>query len=198
MIELEKQEYDFDPFDDPEDEQGDGQVAQKPRFVVDDDGKADWCIRKMQEADAEVARWEEHFAHQLERIRGNAERKRDWFRHQLMVYFQSVPHKATKTQSSYQLPSGKLVLKFPGPKYDAKDAAFIDWLKGNGYGEYVEVKESAKWGDFKKTLPKGEDGNLRTVGMLDGTLALVTEDGEIIPGVTVTPQEPEFEVKVSK
>ena len=90
--------------------------------------------------------------------------------------------KQTKTQISYTLPTGKLILKHQEPEYKPNDAELVPWLKTNR-PEYVKVKESADWAGLKKTL------------ILDGT-NMITEDGEIVPGIAVTPRPDIFKAEV--
>ena len=92
--------------------------------------------------------------------------------------------KATKTQVSYTLPSGKLVLKHQEPEYKPNDEILIPWLEKNN-PSLIKVKKTADWAGLKKTLT------------LDGT-DMLTEDGEIVPGITVTPREDVFKVEVKK
>lgn len=154
------------------------------RFVIDDDAKADWAVRKIKEAEAEIVSWRSYYKDALEKIEKRQQNRIEYLKHMLAGYFGTVKTHDTKTQSSYDLPSGKLIRKIPGPKFDTDDAILVPWLKENGLTDFVktEIKEKAAWGDLKKTVS------------INGT-AVVTEDGEIVPGVTVIPQEPTFEIK---
>ena len=154
------------------------------RFVIDDDAKADWAVRKIKEAEAEIISWRSYYKDSLEKIEKRQTARINYLQYLLRGYFNTVPHKDTKTQSSYELPSGKMLLKHPGPKFDTDDEALLGWLKENGLTDFIktEVKEKPLWGELKKTVTiNGE--------------TVVTEDGEIVPGVTVIPQEPTFEIK---
>lgn len=196
-----------DPFEDLEDDglaDSDGHwpineeiEETRERWKIENDSQADWALRKIAQLDEDDRKWEEHFKEELSRILKANERRRTYWIFLLGEYFRTVPHKATKTQESYPLPSGKLILKNKGPKYELDDEVLLSWLKKNNQDAFVKVKESPKWGDFKKTLPKGEDGNLATIKTEDGT-RLVNADGEIIPGVSVEPQEPEFSYQLAK
>lgn len=154
------------------------------RFVIDDDGKANWAVQKIKEAQAEIENWRDYYAGALEKIEKRQQGRISYLMYLLRKYFESVPHKTTKTQASYQLPSGNLVLKHPGPKYETDDAALLDWLKTNQMTDFikVETKEKPMWGELKKTVTISGD-------------SVVTEDGEVVPGVTVVPQEDSFDIK---
>ena len=97
-----------------------------------------------------------------------------FFTARLEEYFDSVPHKASKTMESYTLPGGKLVRKRQQPQYETDDEALVPWLETN-MAQLVKIKKSADWAALKKLCSVTPDGQ-----------HVVTEDGEIIPGVTVT------------
>jgi hypothetical protein len=154
------------------------------KFVIDDDGKANWAIQKIKEAQAEVLNWREYYDRAMEKIEKRQNARIEYLRYMLRQYFQTVPHHETKTQASYDLPSGKLICKTPGPKFETDDATLVGWLKENNMTDFIktETKEKPMWGELKKTVTVNGE-------------TVVTEDGEIVPGVTVVPQEPTFEIK---
>jgi phage host-nuclease inhibitor protein Gam len=94
-----------------------------------------------------------------------------------------VPHKKTKTQESYKLPGGKLVLKTQNPEYKRDDKTVIDWAKANSLTQFVKVKEELDW-----------DGLKKATAVFEGHI--VTEDGEIVPGIDVVDREAKFSVEV--
>jgi len=152
-------------------------------FQVDDDQKAEWCIRKIQEAKKEMMDWIDFYVAQTDKVKDKCERRIQFFEYKLMQYFGSVPHKQTKTQESYQLPSGKLVLKKQAPDFERDDELILAWLKANDEDQYVKTKETIDWSELKKTLTiVGEQ--------------VAGETGEIIPGITVTERPDKFVVEV--
>lgn len=154
------------------------------RFVIDNDIKAEWAISKIREADAERKRWQQHYDNMMQKVNQSCDDTINAMKRLLAEYFDTQPHKATKTQESYKLPSGDLVLKYPAVKFDTKTNKdeLLAWVKENA-PEYVKVEESVDWKGLKaKTDIKGD--------------AVVTEWGEVVPGIIVTYSEPEFVVKV--
>ena len=152
-------------------------------FQVDDDQKAEWCIRKIQEAKKEMMDWIDFYVAQTDKVKDKCERRIQFFEYKLMQYFGSVPHKQTKTQESYQLPSGKLVLKKQTPDFERDDELILAWLKANDENQYVNTKETVDWSELKKTLTiVGEQ--------------VAGETGEIIPGIIVTERPDVFKVEV--
>lgn len=148
-----------------------------------DDMDAEYMLTLIRQADAEYQKMEAWYAHMVEKAKEKRDRKVAWAENNLRAYFDIVPAKATKTQKTYDLPSGKLVLKHQEPKYDTNDEELVPWLKKNKMPELVKVKESADWANLKKQLKVSPDGT-----------AMVTEDGEVVPGVTVTQREDKFTV----
>lgn len=87
-------------------------------FKVEDDDAADWCIRRIKEREAERDRICAIGQKQIEAIlaKMDAETEKcandtNFLTAQLQAYFGKVPHKATKTQETYKLLSGSLVMK---------------------------------------------------------------------------------------
>jgi hypothetical protein len=94
----------------------------------------------------------------LEKIKAANQETIDFMTAQLEAYFDSVPHKVTKTQESYQLPGAKLVRKQQAPEFVKDDAALVSYLK-KAAPECVETIEKPRWGEYKKRC-----------GLLDGAV----------------------------
>ena len=160
-----------------EEEQEEEEVA------VLDDASAEMLLDRIRWADRQYERMVEWYTKQLDKAKAIHDRTVAWAERGLRDYLQMVPVKKTKTQISYELPGGKLVLKAQQPKYDTKDEELVPWLKANKMTDMIQVKEEAKWGELKKTLEIAPDGK-----------SMMTADGEIVPGVMVEQREPKFTV----
>lgn len=160
-------------------------TASEP-FRVTDDKSAEWCIRKIREARAEKQRWAEYYREQQRKIDQEADGTISYFEALLADYFESVPHKRTKTQESYQLPGGKLVRRQQAPEYQRDEASLLPWLKENAPA-LVKVTESADWAALKKQLVIAPDGE-----------TVATEDGEIVPGVKAIQRPEVFRVEMKE
>jgi hypothetical protein len=157
------------------------------RWIIKDDKSAEWALKKIREAQEDTARWNAYYAAQMETIeRQNADTVA-YFTALLEAWFATVPHKTTKTQESYQLPSGKLVRKAQQPSYERDAEALLGWAK-TSFPEAVKVKEEASWTDIKNRIGKV---------MPDGS-AVDKETGEIIDGVTVIERDPVFKVEIKE
>lgn len=152
-------------------------------FHVTDDKAAQWCMQKIREAETDRAMWKAHYEAQMEKVNKAADESIAYFTGKLEEYFATVPHKATKTQESYTLPGGKLVLKQQQPKFETDDDKLVSWLEANGRTGLVKIKKSADWATLKKSLNfVGENA--------------VTVDGEIVPGVKVEQRPNVFKVEM--
>lgn len=164
----------------------------RERFTVDNDMKAEWClskkrtIRAQQEREkTELQRQMKFYQDQIDLIDKKADEDCAFFDSMLSEYFASKMDegftKATKTQITYKLPSGKLILKKQAPEFERKNDVLLPWLKENR-PDLVKVEESPNWAELKKTIT--------VVGE-----SVVTKDGEIVPGVTAKEREDKFEVE---
>ena len=152
-------------------------------FVVDDDQKAEWCMQKIQEAEAERKRWKAFYDDRMAKVNASCDAKIQHMEYLLGQYFRTVPHKVTKTQESYALPSGKLVYKQQAPEFVREDGKIAEWLEQGGMVGLIEKKP--KWGEMKKTL-----------GLMVAGDQVITADGEIVPGVAAVERAPVFKVEV--
>lgn len=185
-----------EPLEKYEEELKDLFTEEELRFVVDNDDKAEWCMKMIRDLTVDEKKWIEFYNGQIEKVKKNREIRVAFIERLLRHYFDMMPHKKTKTQENYPLPSGKLVLKRQDPEFDTEDPAFLNWLKECKMDEYIQVKESPKWGDFKKTLKKNASGEFVILPLEDGNCHVVTTDGVIVPGVKATVRPDVFCVEV--
>lgn len=178
--------FDFESIELP----GGDENAPKPEFTIDNDKTAEWALKKIREEKEEYDRIkalaDEVIAEatfKAEQARKRFEANSSFLTSKLAEYFEKVPKKATKTQESYRLLSGTLVRKFATTKATPDKEKLAAWLKANGYTDYIKTVEEPKWGDFKKLVN------------LDGSIATIADTGEIVEGITLTEQPPEFKVK---
>ena len=146
-------------------------------FSVTDDGGAEWCLRKMREADEEYDRMNAWYLEQIEKAKSKRDATKARMTAYLQDYAETIPMRETKTQRSYNLPHGKLIWKKATTKLEHDDAVLLETLKKAGKTEYVNeiVIEHVAWAKLKKDL---------------------METGEAMDGVTVVEVPATFEVKV--
>ena len=161
-------------------------------FVIDNDNKANWALKKIKEATAEADRLKaiitaerDELTEKEDRINEKLERDTGYLKALLYNYFETVEHKATKTQESYKLLDGSLVYKIPTRKIAKPDEGrLIAYLKTNA-PELVKTVETAAWGDFKKALAVADDGTVINV-----------ETGEVLDFIGTEETAGTFDVKV--
>lgn len=179
---------DMSAFGEPEAEAEDGP---RPVWRITDDGCADWAVQKIAEERAELSRIRELAEAQIARIEEKvaaAERRCEngtrFLTGKLAEYFETVPHKTTKTKASYRLLSGTLTRKFGGQQMKQDDEALVKFLKASGNLDFIKTEEKPKWGDYKKRLK------------IMGGSVVDTETGEIVEGVQLIEKPDTFTVDI--
>lgn len=161
------------------------------RFTIRDDNTAEWALRKIAAEKARIERLTavcdynvQFYTARAEAYKQELERRTGYLRFLLEKYFDSVEHRETKTQEAYDLPSGKLVRKHHAPAVERDDDTLADWCLANGHEAEVEYRPRVDWTALKKVFTVTDSG-------------VYTEDGEAVPGITLTPVPDTFDV-VSK
>lgn len=156
-------------------------------FKIDNDKIADWAITQIHEVENERDRLitlaEEQITDlkdRIEELKTKCDNDTAYLRSCLEMYFNTVPTKETKTQKSYKLLSGTLVFKKPSVKINHDDEKLLDFLDGT---EFVEIKKSLKWGEYKKILT------------ISGNDVIDSETGEVIDACTVEDVPASFSIK---
>lgn len=158
---------------------------------IADDGAADWAVRKIAEERAELARIRELADEQIARIEEKlaaAERRCEngtrFLTAKLAEYFETVPHKTTKTKHSYRLLSGTLTKKLGGTTMKQNDEKLLEFLKASGNDDMIQTTEKPKWGEFKKRLE------------IMGGQIVDTLTGELVEGVELIEKPDTFSVDI--
>ena len=163
----------------------------RKEWRIADDSAADWAVQKIAEERAEFARMEALAAEKiaginekLEAARRRCENGTAYLTSKLAQYFETVPHKETKTKHSYRLLSGTLVKKIGGATMEKDDTKLIEHLRASGHEEFIQLTAKPMWGEYKKRL------------QIQGGVVIDTETGELVEGVTVTEKPDTFTVDV--
>lgn len=172
-------------------DEGETQAATPAPWRIADDGAADWACRKIAEERAELARIRELAEAEIARIEDKlaaAEKRCEngtrFLTAKLSEYFQTVPHKATKTKESYRLLSGTLTMKIGGTQMKQDDEALLAFLKQSGNDDMIQITEKPRWGEYKKRLS------------IQGGHVVDTETGELVEGVNIIEKPNVFSVDV--
>ena len=166
----------------------------REEWHITDDSGAEWALQRIAEEQAEFKRLKNLGEKQIEDIKNKVEAAQKryenstaYFNAKLLEYFQSVPHKKTKSGiEKYVLLSGTLTLKPPALKPTVDDEKLVEWLAANGYTDYIKTKQTAAWGDFKKSLD------------LSSGVPIVKDTGEVVEGITFESVPETFDIKFDK
>jgi len=163
--------------------------SENGQFIIDDDTKAEWAIAKIKQAKAENERIKiacenaiAAYEARIEKADNKLVQDTGYLEHMLRGYFEIVSKKVSKTQATYQLPSGSLKVKFGGISYTKDDSKLVAWLKTNA-DQFIKVTETPDWAGLKKsiTVANGQ---------------VVDENGEIVDGVVAENKPDTFIVEV--
>jgi len=103
--------------------------------------------------------------------------KEEYIKGQIFALIEVDKMKDTKTQKSYQLVSGKIIM--PKDKYNIKLKKDIDFNEISD--KFIEIKKSIKWADYKKTLKivDGEVINIQTGEIVDNVEVEKVQGGQL-------------------
>ena len=155
-------------------------------FAIDDDGAADWGLRKIGEAEArmrrdrataeaEAERWRVWQAKRGEQHQATIDRMQSL----LSAYYDQLKASGmlSHKSKSYRLPSGVLQARVHEIQWVRKDADLLAWAKGIKGADLVETKESPRWAEIKKRVaPETNQIGAPAVDMVTG---------EYVPGLQV-------------
>lgn len=159
-------------------------------FAITDDSGAEWALRKIAEAQEEANRLlalyeaeKTRLAAAAAKVQQATETRTAYFRALLRQYFETVPHTKTKAGTEqYKLLSGTLALKPGGPRFIPDKEKLLGWLEANGREDLIKTERSPKWAEVKKALTYAAG-------------CAVDENGQIVDGVEVVKDEPQFIIK---
>lgn len=158
---------------------------------IADDACADWAVCKIAEERAELNRIKALADEQISRIMDKVEAAEKRYQNgtafltsKLAEYFQTVPHKKTKTKHSYRLLSGTLSMKIGGVTMKQNDEKLLEYLRSSGNEDLIQTTEKPKWGEFKKRLE------------IVGGVVIDQNTGEIVEAVEVITKPDTFSVDV--
>jgi hypothetical protein len=162
---------------------------EKEKFVVDNIDKANWCLQKIREheqrkaeikayRDAKVKMYNDFYVAEATKD----DKEIEFFMACLRPYLEAKTEGA-KTKS-IAVPEGLIGLRSKPAAIEHDDNLVLPFAKKLDV-KFAKVTESLNWAEFKKTLK------------VDGSL-MVTGDGEIVPGITVTEKEDELYYKLKE
>ncbi|WFD08732.1 host-nuclease inhibitor Gam family protein [Tepidibacter hydrothermalis] len=166
---------------------------ERETWKIDNDNTADWALDKIKESREEYERFEKVAMAKIEQIKSvlDQERKKSdnetsFFESKLREYVETLKMKETKTQKTYALPSGKIVIKKDKSDFKINKDSVLENIKAlEGYEDYIKVKEDLAWGDLKKNLVI-DNGNI---------INKITGEVLEVEGLEVEVKAGKFEIK---
>ena len=155
------------------------ELEQEQGFRVTDDMGAKWCLEQMRKADQEMQEAIEWYTSLMKKAAEKCDAVHARMTAYLRDYAEMVPMKETKTQMSYPIPGGKMVLKKAHTALKHDDAVLLRTLKEQGRDDMIkrQVVEKVDWMSLKKEIQ---------------------DTGEMLDGVTVEEVPEEFVVQMDK
>lgn len=164
--------------------------TEKEGFRISTREQAGFFIRKLQEARAEAEKINATADQEILRLSASVN---NWREKELSKcnnvegYFTTLLQDFAEKElegsdkKSLKLPFGTLAFKSQQDKYEYDDKALVEYLKQNNITELIRIKEEPNKVELKKNADV-QNGKL-------------VYKGKEVAGVTVTPQDPKFEVK---
>lgn len=158
---------------------------------VFDDYTADKALERLEQAKRDFDRAKEIGARRIEEITAQMQAAEERYRKiaqplqkELKAYMRRADCRETKTRYTYQLLSGKVILKKPSKKLVPDRKALAEYLQESGMTDYLKLTPEPAWGEYKKRLK------------IVGDTVIDTDTGEVVPAVTVedVPEELTWEV----
>lgn len=165
------------------------------RFVIDDEDKAEWGLRKLERIQAEFDEVKRQRDEQLDRIQSWFEecartilRQQDFFEG-LLTEFHRNELRRNPDRKTIKLPSGKLSSRRGQPRWNVDEETFVTWAEEDPERAelFIRVTRVVNRVGVKSSLHLRDDGQVVDPG-----------SGELVPGVLVDPAEVNFFVEVGQ
>jgi phage host-nuclease inhibitor protein Gam len=149
------------------------------KFEINDDNSLAWALRKIRQAEEEIAKAEKKREEWIKKIN-------EWFGDETTPHVKTIEYMKTLVHD-YMIRTGKKTVKHPlGTVRTRKttrlevvdETRFLAWAKESGNDQFIRVKEEVDKKELKKNIAPG------TIG---GAFYLGT--GEEIPGVIAQAEE---------
>lgn len=162
------------------------------QYKIDNLDSLDWAFRKIANYRSEFAEQEAFAKEQIRKAnewlakeRAKAERNIGFFEHLVKDYHQVILEENPK-KKSISTPNGKVQSTTRKPSIVKPDddclPQVIEYAEQNDFTEFVEVKKSLKWAEFKKELKLTDD------------LKVVDSNGQIVEGIPLSEGGTSFKI----
>lgn len=151
------------------------------RFIIDNDGKAQWAFRKIREKQAQIAANNDiaKEAREWAKSKNNVLKKDvDYLKSLLLAY--GTENLAKDPDYRFDSPLGKIFLKKKPATWKHDEKKLMEQYKGT---DFIETK--LRWNDLKNNLQE-----------IDGKV-IDKDTGEFVEGVSITPGKKELTIQIS-
>ena len=164
--------------------------VQDKSFVVDDENKANWALRKIKQykdkieqnnalAQAEIDKIEQW----LTEVNEQAQSSIDYFQ-SLLVEYAIKKREEDHNFKTLKLPNGRIGFRKSQPKWVYDNDKVIETLEKANLTDFIRVKKEPSKADIKKAFD------------VVGDKVINPDTGEVIEGITIEAQEDKFNVVV--
>lgn len=163
----------------------------KEQFRITNDEAASWAMRKLRTIRSKQAENKQMYEDEMARlefwlveVNGPLDSNAAYFESILTDYALRCRDAKDDGRKSLRLPNGKVTTRETPPKWEIEAEAFIAWAKRNNQRSLIRVKEEPNLLALKEFAVWPTNDLPST---MNGTA--ITGDGEVIPGVRITPSQ---------
>lgn len=158
-----------------------GVESEATRFVIDDEGKANWYLRELRMVETEIATVKSQAAEMIRALEIDANRLR--WRHEadFLAWAKEELGRRGGTRKTLPLFQGTVAFRTVPMS-----------LRIAGSGEAIEYARSQGWDVIRTVECLDSEGYRRQAA------ALLTETGEVLPGIEIVPERESFSVRFGK
>ena len=167
-------------------------IQPEEHFIIDNDEKANWALRKIKAKQEQKNANKELAAREMLKIQEwvagvNGPLENDvFYLEDMLESYTRAKRKLDPKFKSQKLPEGTFGLKKQQPEFTRTDISLLNFFQENGLEQFIQVKETKtpKWAEFKKFC-EVKSGKL-----------IHKETGLVVDVVGVVEREERFEVVV--
>ncbi|SDM26962.1 host-nuclease inhibitor Gam family protein [Halarsenatibacter silvermanii] len=171
---------------------------EKSGFVIDNDEKASWALRKVRDMKRKQKANEELAQAQIEKIKEDIQEIKSWLDDENSKIQNNIDFMKEKLENyahrlrdedpdlkTYNLPFGALKFRKQRPKWKYDEDKLLDFVENN-FEDALKIKKKVSKRELKKQAE------------VTGNKAVIEDTGEVIEGVTVTHPPEKFKVDVKE
>lgn len=128
--------------------------TKEDRFIVDNDEKANWTLKKIRELKEEVDNKEEFAEEEIDKLKEDIARIKDWFeeikkkKQNQIDYFEGLLLEYAERLreddpelKTYKLPFGKIMFRKKRPKWNYEEDKLLKSCEKAGLSDVIQVKK---------------------------------------------------------